>query len=464
MNKFYRSLARKVGLLLSVALLWSGLPAGALGAAAFPDVDARQFAWALPSIQSMSAKQVLEGDTDGKFYPNRTIKKAEWTKMVYTLFDKYRPNRDATGMKKISYFTDVPESHWAFGMIGDMYDASFAIGGYGLNRNEELSFRPEMEMTRLQLALMLYAFFDNRLIDRRISDNDACAVVMTTFKDIPFKLYTDPEEYRSEAASDGRYVDGTLMTTETQDVYPALMLGKDSADCALGDDPLSNTEIKVLTSLHATGIMTPNEDGYFRPLDRVTRAEAVTILERIYRYLKKNYWLSDYSSIDLDSAGTVSPGSGGLSGGGASSGGTTGSGSGNPFTYNPNTNVIPGSSGGTSWSDKSVVRVVDYFNDQGVITKDLRLNGEIETAVQPQGKKYVQVDLKSVEKVDLYIILDGQVGFVKQEELPITLTVSGVSTVGIRSQQRLPNQNKKTDFTATLSVVVSDEDPGKKKK
>ncbi|UUZ83078.1 hypothetical protein LJK88_03760 [Paenibacillus sp. P26] len=119
---------------------------------------------------------------------------------------------------------------------------------------------------------------------------------------------------------------------------------------------------------------------------------------------------------------------------------------------------------GSAWSDKATIRVQDYFDDKGIITKDLQLKGEIETAVQPQGKKYMLIDLKSLEKVDLYVIIDGQVGFVKQEESPLTLQVSSVTTVGIKTQRRVPNPNKKTDFTATLSVKVSDEDPNPKKK
>ncbi|UUZ90792.1 S-layer homology domain-containing protein [Paenibacillus sp. P25] len=331
MVKQYHSFIRLMSLVLAVAVLWGVLPAGIMNAAGtFSDVDAKRYAWAVPSIQSMAAKQVLTGYPDGTFRPDQTVSKAEWTAMVYRLFDKYRPNLNSKGMQKISYFTDLPESHWAYKPIGEIYNTSFSVGGYGLNRNGELAFRPEMQLTRLQLALMLYAFFDNRLIDRRISDNDACSLV-ATFKDIPVKTFANAADYASFAGSDGRYVADGLMSVETQDVYPALMLGTDRTDCRLGDDPLSNVEIKGLASLQASGIMTPTDDGYFRPTDRMTRAEAVTILDRIYRFLKKNYWLSDYSSIDLDSTS-----SGTAAGSTAASGGGTDS----PFTYNPNSNVI----------------------------------------------------------------------------------------------------------------------------
>ncbi len=70
-------------------------------------------------------------------------------------------------------------------------------------------------------------------------------------------------------------------------MYKTLFMGKGSSDCTLGDDPLSNVQAKALAGLKSNGIMTPNDDGYFRPKEAVSRAEAVVILDRIYHYLKK---------------------------------------------------------------------------------------------------------------------------------------------------------------------------------
>ncbi len=211
--------------------------------------------------------------------------------------------------------------------------------------------------------------------------------------------------------------------------------------------------------------MTPNDDGYFRPKDRVTRAEAVTILNRIYSYLKNNSLLSDYTSVELDASGSGG-GSAGTGGGAPSSGGGS-------FNNNPGSSIIvPPNSGGSAggnhqnpeWSDKSVIRVTDYFNDQGVIVKNVKLFGEIETAVQPNGKRFLTIDMKSQEKVDLYVILDGRVGFVKQEELPLTLPLDGIGMVGLRSQKRDMKSPRTTEYQTTLSVALYDEDPGNGKK
>lgn len=462
---------RKLVLLVSFTLLLSLLPVQAFSAdTGFRDVDPQRYAWAIKSIQLMTDKQVLTGYPDGLFRPDQTISKAEWTVMVHRLFNKYRPNQYAVGMEKISYFTDVPPLHWANGPISDIYDASFRIGGYGVSRTGNLAFRPDQAMNRLQLAQMLYAFFDTRLMDRRLSENDVCAVMME-FRDVPVRLFTDPEEYAA-AKADGRFESGGLMDVESSNVYPSLFMGNHASNCKFGDDPLSNVQSTALISLKANGIMTPNDDGYFRPKDRVTRAEAVTILNRIYNYLKSNSLLSDYTSIELEASGS-SGGSTGTGGGAPSSGGGS-------FNNNPGSNIIvppnsgggaggAGSSGGGNnqnpeWSDKSVIRVTDYFNGQGVIVKNVKLSGEIETAVQPNGKNYLTIDMKSKEKVDLYIILDGRVGFVKQEELPLTLPLNGIGVVGLRSQKRDMKSPRTTEYNTTLSVALYDEDPGNGKK
>lgn len=74
------------------------------------------------------------------------------------------------------------------------------------------------------------------------------------------------------------------------------------------------------------------------------------------------------------------------------------------------------------------------------------------------------VDLKSKEAVDLYVIVDGRIGFVRKEELPLTMTVGSAQLVGIRSQLRDTSLKKYGDYTATLSVQLSDKEPESKKK
>ncbi|MCS7464076.1 S-layer homology domain-containing protein [Paenibacillus doosanensis] len=447
--------------LVMIGLALPALPARA--DAGFSDVDPQKNSWAVGSIYLMAQKQVLTGYPDGTFRPNQTISKAEWTAMIYRLFDKYRPNLYATGLQKIDGFADVSPEHWAYKPISEIYSHSFNWGVYGLSNMGQLTFRPDMQLTRLQLADMLYSFFDTRLIDRRMSPNDICSVV-SDFKDISYKMYADKNQYEDAAKTDGRYDAAGSAATLAGEVLPVLFLGTGKSDCSFGTDAFSNAQASSLASLQASGIMTANELGYFRPLDKVTRAEAVTILNRIYNYLSKNYWLGDYTTIQLDQTGA------GSSGGSAGSGG---GGSGSSGVYNPDTSSYypdwqdTGGDISGSWSNDSIVNVTDYFDDKGVLTKNLQ-NGEIEAAVQPKENRYLTVDLKSQDKVDLYLILDGKIAFLKQEELPKTIELDGIKLVGFRTLQRNPNPMRVGGTTATLTVKLSVDKPdtskpGKKK-
>ncbi|MFE5323878.1 S-layer homology domain-containing protein [Paenibacillus sp. NPDC056579] len=454
--------------LLIAALGLPALPAKAADAVTFSDVDAQKNGWAIGSIYLMAQKQVLTGYPDGTFRPNQTISKAEWTTMIYRLFDKYRPNLYATGAQKIDSFADVSPQHWSYRQVSEIYNQSFNWGVYGLNNRGQLTFHPDTQLTRLQLANMLYSFFDTRLIDRRLSPNDVCTVV-SEFKDIPSYIYVDKNVYEQASKADGRYDAAGSILMESNDVLPILFTGNDKSDCGFGSDAFSNAQASSLASLQASGIMTANELGYFRPLDKVTRAEAVTILNRIYNYLKKNYWLGDYSTIELEQQGTG--GSTGAGGGTGASGGSAGNGS--SGIYNPDTTTYfpdyddRSEEGGSGWSSDSVINVTDYFDDKGVLVKDLQ-KGEIESALTPKDNRYLTVDLKSQDKVDLYIILDGKIAYLKQEELPKVISVDGVKLVGFRTAQRSPNPMRVGGTTATLTVKLSKEQPestkpGKKK-
>ncbi|WP_051620926.1 S-layer homology domain-containing protein [Paenibacillus sp. UNC451MF] len=450
-------------------LLWLtviGLALPALPAKAevqFSDVNAQNNGWAINSIYLMAQKQVLTGYPDGTFRPSQTISKAEWTTMIYRLFDKYRPNLYATGLQKIDGFADVSPQHWAYKQISETYNQTFNWGVYGLSNTGQLTFRPDAQLTRLQLADMLYSFFDTRMIDRRLSPNDVCSVV-SEFKDIPVNMYQDKLKYDDAAKSDGRLDASGTALLQTNSVLPILLMGTGKSDCSFGTDAFSNAQASSLASLQASGIMTANELGYFRPMDKVTRAEAVTILNRIYNYLSKNYWLGDYSTIELEGSG-----SGGTSGSGN---GSTGSGIYNPDTSNlypdwdTGGSIIGGNNSG-SWSNDSIVNVTDYFDDKGVLNKNLK-NGEIEAAVLPKDNRYLTVDMKTDDEVDLYIILDGQIAHLTQKELPKTISVDGIKLVGFRTTQLKPNPLKVAGTPVTLTVKLDKNKPepvkpGKKK-
>ncbi|WP_159885929.1 S-layer homology domain-containing protein [Paenibacillus puerhi] len=449
---------RRIALALTVAVGCSALavqPQPVQAASRYSDVTS-SYVWAINSIELMTSKQIITGYPDGLFRPDQAISKAEWSAMVFRLFDTYRPNLKATELNKIGYFADVPTDHWAYKPISDLYDASFRIGGFGVNEQGQLAFNPDRPLTRLELAQILYAMFGGKLAGGdRLSANDACAALLQ-FKDMPSSLLEDESAYWF-AKSDGRYDASGWMRADDEIVYKTLMIGKGASDCKLGDDLLSNVQAKGLAGLKANGIMSPTDNGRFRPRDPVTRAEAVVILDRIYHYLKTEKWLSLYSTVELEAKTGTNSGSGG----GSASGG--------------NGSPIPNASGGIlnpsveqpgsrEWSDKSVIYVRDYFDDLGVLTKNVATHGDLEAAVQPQGSRYLTVDFTAKEGIDLYIVVDGKISFVKKEEFPVTLSVGGVSLVGFRSQVREPELKTHGNYNVTLSVKWSDQMPETKKK
>jgi hypothetical protein len=449
-NKYVKKM-KSAAWLLAIALIVPGPSAKAQ--VSFSDIDMQQKAWAVSSIYVMAEKQVLTGYTDGTFRPDKTITKAEWTQMIYKLFNTYRPNLTATGQQKINGFADVTTQHWAYQPISEIFNYSFQWGVYGVAPDGQLTFQPDTELSRLELSNMLYSFFDTRLIDRRLSSNDVCSVT-ASLRDVPVKFFKNKDDYDAAAKADGRLDNANVQITTSNGVLPSLFMGTNAVDCSFGTDGFSNAQSSSLASLQASGIMTATADGYFRPLDKVTRAEAVTILNRIYNFLKKNYWLPDYSNISLEQANT---GDQGNSAGGGGLTGSIGNGSGG----------YGGSNGGSS-SNPTTVKVRDYFklqgpnNDLGILAKNVKKDGEIETAVTPLDYKYLTINLVSQDKtemVDLLVNIDGKSNLYKQETFPLTLEVSGVQSVGLRTQQRNTSIINKKGGTITLTVKLDKQKP-----
>ncbi|WP_281890035.1 S-layer homology domain-containing protein [Paenibacillus sp. YYML68] len=458
-----RTVRRLAAALLSVAFAFGTMQAGApVAQAAFKDVGP-SYAWASSSISLLAGKKILSGFPDGSFRPQQAVTKAEWSAMVYRLFDTYRPNAKASDMTRVIGYADVPETHWAYKPIMDLYDSSFRIGAYGADEEGQLAFMPDMPLTRLQLALMLHSYFGGKLLDERLTDNDVCAVSLSHFQDVPVSLQPDKDAY-AFAQLDGRYDGNGWMDAAMTEVYPILMLGTGASDCTLGDDPLSNVQARALAGLQSNGIMSEDDEGYFRPLDPLSRAEAVVILDRVYHYLLVNDWLDFYSTVDLEAAAPQSgaPSQPGVPGTGASP--STPS---TPvFDYNasPGSSYTPSTPSAPNSSNSAGVQVLDWFDGNGQIVKNLAMNGEIQTAIEPKGKKYITIDLSSRKAVDLYITIDSRMGFVRQEELPITLSVGSASIVAIRTQVREPILTPGAAYEATLTVKLTNEQPVTKKK
>jgi hypothetical protein len=339
----------------------------------FKDLDEKQYSWALESINFMTTKGILTGYPDGTFQPQNPVTKAEFTAMLYRLFDTFRPNLISD--KPIKSFTDVPESFWAYQEIMGIYDENFSGSAFGYEPEASTpSFQPELQLTRFQLAQIIQTAFAKDFVNHDLDEAAICKAI-TLLKDIPH--------------SDNNQV-----------------------NCQLSSAQANSLSAATIASMQLNGILTADANGNFRPLDEISRAEVVTVLYRVLGNLNSNGKQSAYSTID------------------------------STFKFAPPN--IPSSSGNTGSAD--------LFDSNGMITKDLKNNGEIE-AVQTSGHKSMTINLKSALKVDLKVEYNGKSGFLHQEELPFTLPLDGIEEVKLKTQIRTSDKNQIFDQTAVLSVV-----------
>ncbi len=98
--------------------------------------------WAQADIERLANKLIVDGRPDGSFDPNATITRAEFAALLVRALGlpETRPGEP---------FMDVESADWFAGAVGAAKQAGL-IGGY-----EDGSFRPEANITREQMAVMI---------------------------------------------------------------------------------------------------------------------------------------------------------------------------------------------------------------------------------------------------------------------------------------------------------------------
>ncbi|MGG4401616.1 S-layer homology domain-containing protein [Paenibacillus amylolyticus] len=258
--------------LVIIMFLLSSLIAGSTAASAksstFNDVSQYKHSWAIESIEFMSKKGIIKGYQNGNFKPDNSVTKAEFITMFSQLFNKYITNDDTPTRK----FKDVPASHWAYSSTSKAL-SQFTYSTYAIKKGNNY-FYPDNKLTRIGVANLLPVLYDEIDDDQEVYD------ILHTMKDIPKR------EFKDELLDDGRFnyeIDGT------NKIYPLLFEGLE-----LSDDHSALVGSR-LSALQKKGIMTANE-GLFNPKKTITRAEAATILHRLYLDLKADGTLKEYSS------------------------------------------------------------------------------------------------------------------------------------------------------------------------
>ncbi|MED2256479.1 MULTISPECIES: S-layer homology domain-containing protein [Brevibacillus] len=266
--------------------------APAQAATRFSDVNPAEYGWAEDAISFMVGKGVISGYPDGTFKPGRFVDKAEMTVMIYRLFDRYRPNSSGQGSNDNSYsikqFADVPSNHWAYKEISSLINISWWNAVQSSPKG--YLFYPDAKLNRIGAVNLLPLFM---LAEEDLSNEEVYQIV-SAMRDVPIVVssYSDDELFMGHPLQeDGRYDENA--GNKTNLLFP-LLFAKDGNELHIPDD-YSGIVASDLALLQKTGIMTAY-NGEFEAQDMLTRAEAVTILHRLYLRLKQTGALAEYSS------------------------------------------------------------------------------------------------------------------------------------------------------------------------
>lgn len=136
MKKRLISLVMLVAMLVGVFVM----PASALEFKSFPDVDSDD--WYYDCVGWLSALGIIDGDTDGYFYPDRTIKRSEFIKMISIATELLQSGTPERGVH-------WSETYWLMAVENGLLD-------YNGNNLVALSFSDlETEITRYEMAVIV---------------------------------------------------------------------------------------------------------------------------------------------------------------------------------------------------------------------------------------------------------------------------------------------------------------------
>lgn len=141
----------------------------------FVDLDSVE--WAREAIVSLAEKRVVCGKKDKLFYPNDTITRYEFAKIVSNAF-----LTDKSGDRGIP-FVDVPKDFWAYEYVKTAYSNGAILG------KSDDTFDGDAVITRQEMAAILYRAAQN--VGKTLSDYESA-------KDYRFKDDAAIDDYAKE--------------------------------------------------------------------------------------------------------------------------------------------------------------------------------------------------------------------------------------------------------------------------
>ncbi len=107
----------------------------------FTDLDS--VPWAKTAITQLYYKGIVSGKTDTEFYPQDTVKREEFAKLITSAYNINLVNEEIP-------FTDVPKEHWSYSYVRSAYLAGIARG------ITDTIFGLGMDIKRQDLCVMVY--------------------------------------------------------------------------------------------------------------------------------------------------------------------------------------------------------------------------------------------------------------------------------------------------------------------
>jgi hypothetical protein len=100
--------------------------------------------WAVTSINALAARGIVSGVGDNLYDPDRAVTRAEFTKMIVSMFDVY----DSSA---VAQFADIDNTEWYAPYVGTAQKLAIT-NGYA----EDNTFRPNQIISREEMSAMLF--------------------------------------------------------------------------------------------------------------------------------------------------------------------------------------------------------------------------------------------------------------------------------------------------------------------
>ena len=237
----------------------------------FPDV--KSDSWYARSVETLASMGVISGYDDGKFYPDKSISRAEFVSIAVN-FD--------TATSFTTSFSDVPSTHWAVNSIATASSRGW-ISGYEGN-----VFKPENFITRAETVSII-----NIMLKRQKDAANAHASTAKNFFDVYSSHWAHGHIVEASTVHTYNFDENGKEVWLTYETEPATTTGKWVYDS--GKSYYVNPETKKF----AQGFITIDGKKYLFDESTRTPFNGFRYMDEWKRYFKDGLPLDDISGLGL---------------------------------------------------------------------------------------------------------------------------------------------------------------------